>query len=569
MRKLLLLAAFGTAAPLGAQSASTFEFTIPNIMRGPELYGREPSNVRWSNDGKWIYFSWLEPGASWREPARPFRVRAVAGAKPERVTTLQMDSATVSVTQGLMSPDRRRRAASSNGDLYLIDANGGAAKRLTATLAAESSPSFSADGKELYYLRDGNVYALTLDGGLTRQLTDIRTPTAAGAAAAGRSAQATAAALTQRGALQAEQRVLLEAVRDRLWQDSVAAAERDMLRPMVPALTLLPNERAFGVAVSPRAAALVLSTNIPAEGAQGIIVPNYITASGYTEAIQGRTKVGDAQGSGRLLFATLPSGSLKVLRIAPTDGTGPSSQASIVGWNDAGTMALVTANTRDFKQRYLATVSADSGAVHVVDVLTDSAWVGGPCSRCAGWYDGGRRIYFVSEADGYAHLYSMNADGSDRRQLTTGQFEVNGVQLSRDGRTFYLTTSEGSAYEQHVYRMAIAGGAARAPDEWRRRPQRHAVAGRDDVRGRLLDGEPAAGAVHHAEPPERDGGAAHRVADGGVARVRLAEAGDRRHPGERRPARAGAHLPAAGARRAAERRGRDLRARRRLFAQRA
>ena len=31
---------------------------------------------------------------------------------------------------------------------------------------------------------------------------------------------------------------------------------------------------------------------------------------------------------------------------------------------------------------------------------------------------------FVSEADGYAHLYTINADGSDRRQLTKGTFEV-------------------------------------------------------------------------------------------------------------------------------------------------
>ena len=94
---------------------------------------------------------------------------------------------------------------------------------------------------------------------------------------------------------------------------------------------------------------------------------------------------GDAQGGGRLLFATLPSGALKVLRIAPSDSAGPSSQAGVIGWNDAGTLALVAANTRNFKQRYLATVSAATGDVKVLDVLTDSAWVGGPCgSRCAG-----------------------------------------------------------------------------------------------------------------------------------------------------------------------------------------
>jgi len=470
-----------------APGTGGFRFTIDNIMRGPELYGREPQNVRWSSDGKWIYFSWLEPGASWREPNRNFRVRAVPGATPERVTAAQMDSAAASVAAGRPSPDRKWRAVSSNGDLYLVDANRGTLKRLTETATAETDPSFSADGTQLYYLRDGNVFALTLDGGLTRQLTDIRAAGSAtgvaaaagplglaglrgqggaqgaraqGAAQGGAAQRDSAQRKTgQRATLQAEQRTLLEAVRDKLWQDSVAAAERDAVKPALQALTLLPNERAFGVAVSPAGSALVVSTNIPAEGAQSIVVPNYVTASGYVEEIPGRTKVGDVQGSGRLLFARLPGGTPTPLRVAPSDGTGPSSQANVVGWNDAGTMALVMANTRDFKRRYLATVTADSGAVHVVDVLTDTAWVGGPCARCAGWYDGGKRIWMVSEADGYAHLYTMAADGTDRRQLTQGKFEVSGVTLSRDGRTFYLTTSEGSPYEQHAWRMAVTGGA--------------------------------------------------------------------------------------------------------------
>jgi hypothetical protein len=81
----------------------------------------------------------------------------------------------------------------------------------------------------------------------------------------------------------------------------------------------------------------------------------------------------------------------------------------------------------DFKTWWIHTVSADSGKVQPVDVLRDSAWVAGPCFSCAGWYDGGRRIWFVSEADGWAHLYTMAADGSQRRQLTSGRWEVYDV----------------------------------------------------------------------------------------------------------------------------------------------
>jgi dipeptidyl aminopeptidase/acylaminoacyl peptidase len=206
------------------------------------------------------------------------------------------------------------------------------------------------------------------------------------------------------------------------------------------------------------------------------VVPNYVTASGYVEEIPGRTKVGDVQGSGRLLYLRLggdaprPTGAaggapnaMRVLRAVPAatarDSALPLPQAQVLGWNDPGTHALIMSVTRDFKRRYLSTVSASAGTVRVVDELRDTAWVGGPCARCAGWYDGGRRIWFVSEADGFAHLYTVAADGSDRRQLTRGRWEVTNVELTVDERSFFLTTSEVSPFEQHVYRMSVAGGA--------------------------------------------------------------------------------------------------------------
>jgi dipeptidyl aminopeptidase/acylaminoacyl peptidase len=53
----------------------------------------------------------------------------------------------------------------------------------------------------------------------------------------------------------------------------------------------------------------------------------------------------------------------------------------------------------------------------------------------------------------------MAADGSDKKQLTSGKWEVTAVQLSRDGKNFHITSSEQSPFEQHFYRMPIAGGA--------------------------------------------------------------------------------------------------------------
>ena len=72
MRFMMLGLALLLPAFASAQDSTAFALTVPNIMRGPELYGRAPGDVRWSADSRWIYFTWLEPGTDWRERPRPF-----------------------------------------------------------------------------------------------------------------------------------------------------------------------------------------------------------------------------------------------------------------------------------------------------------------------------------------------------------------------------------------------------------------------------------------------------------------------------------------------------------------
>src|SRR5690606_23688434 len=101
---------------------------------------------------------------------------------------------------------------------------------------------------------------------------------------------------------------------------------------------------------------------------------------------------------------------------------------------------------------------AESGEVTLLDHLHDDAWVAGPCfSSCAGFVPGTDRIYFVSEESGYAHLYAVNADGSDRRALTEGSWEVLDVEIPEDRSGFFLRTNEGSPFDEHLYRMAFDG----------------------------------------------------------------------------------------------------------------
>jgi dipeptidyl aminopeptidase/acylaminoacyl peptidase len=448
MRRLLSVVLL-IAGPALAQRPSSFDFTIKNIMRGPELYGRAPDSVRWSNDSKWIYFTWVEPGTDWRERVRWFRVRPAAGAKPERVSPAQFDSAGAFVTTGQRSKNGRYIAVEFDGDIYLTDTKTGMTRRVTQTLAREHDPSFAVDASRIFYVRDNNVYSVDLNGGLVRQLTDFRQ---------GPEPADSAKPTGQRARLEQQQRNLFEAIRDRVRADSIQkAADKERESRGLKAYYTQRGENTSSLSVAPTGSALLITTRSPAQGARSADVMRIVTESGYPEVIRGRTNVGDLQSHGRIGFLSLPSGTIKWLSAFPTDTANGSVQ--VLGWSEDGSKAAFYAYTADNKVRLLQSVDAATGKLTTLETLHDSAWVDGPCSDCGGWYDQGRRFWYVSEASGFAHIYTVAADGSDRRQLTSGHWEVRDAELSPDGKWFYLHTSEVSPFERQIYRMPVSGGA--------------------------------------------------------------------------------------------------------------
>jgi dipeptidyl aminopeptidase/acylaminoacyl peptidase len=447
-RRLTLLAPLIPAVLL-SQQAKPFDLSIPSIMRGYEIVGHRPEDLRWSADSRWLAFTWSPPGTPSREPSRPYRIKAEAGAKPESLSVAQADSVGPYFAEGDWSPDRKSRVVEYRGDIYLVPVKAAPARRLTATVGAETKPVFSTDGKRVYFLRDDNVFVTDLTDGGVRQLTDIR---------AGPAPKEDSATGPQRKWVEQEQRSLIEAIRDQIHADSLAKqdkAAREALHPRT--LYLGKDERIADLSVSPAGQAVLILTAIKADSL-ATKVPNYVTKTGYTEDIPGRSNAGDAQEQGRVGLMHLPSGRVDWIRPIAEDSAAKISDTELTGWSTDGKAGLVWFLTADYKARYLLRVGPDSGQTNPVDVLRDTAWVDGPCVDCAGWLPDGR-VWFVSEATGYAHIYSILPDGNDRRQLTSGKWEVLDAQLSPDKKWFWFHSSEVSPYERHFYRMTVTGGA--------------------------------------------------------------------------------------------------------------
>ncbi|HEX2093592.1 MAG TPA: alpha/beta fold hydrolase [Longimicrobiaceae bacterium] len=430
----------GAQTPQSAPAAANpgaFDLSVRNIMRGEGLVGRSPNEVRWSEDSRWVYFRWRDPES--RDTTTSVYRVPVGGGTPQRLADSVADR-TAPPVAGRWSADRRRRAVERSGDIYVVDTTG-REWRITDTPVRERSPHLSGDARTVYFLSGSNVFAVPVEGGPIRQLTDIRTE----------DQPQRKPAEGQRRHLEEQQTELFDVIRDRVAERRHREA-RDSVRTTVRPLYLGRNGSVASAEVSPSGRYLLLGVNDRVEERQ-TLVPNFVTESGYTEPVNVRSKVGDVQQGQRMALVELATG--KTTWLQPESANRRITLTS-QGWAPGEDRALLIGIPFDYKDRWIYTVGPD-GKLTTVDHLRDDAWVGGPGIFTAAWLPDGR-VYFVSERSGYAHLYTVPAAGGEATAVTSGEWEVTDVQLSPDGRTFFLTTSETHPGERSLYTVPAAGG---------------------------------------------------------------------------------------------------------------
>ena len=152
---LALLA--GQRSQVSAQGK--FLLTIDNIMRGPELYGYTPQDVRWSGDNQRIYFQWKQASDPIDKPLDTWMIPRDSGY-PRKLS--DEDAKTAPPVSGDTTRDRKRTVYVRDGDVFLYDFTTDKARQLTKTLDVESDPQFTQDEKRVAFTRGGNLYVLDL-----------------------------------------------------------------------------------------------------------------------------------------------------------------------------------------------------------------------------------------------------------------------------------------------------------------------------------------------------------------------------------------------------------------------
>ncbi len=477
MKKLftpLLLLVFA-----GASAQKLEKLTVEKIMRDPKWMGVSPSNIRWSDDSRKVYFNWNPKN----EDRDGMYYVTTANLKPQDLNLA--DRKVLVPENGKLNKKGTLKVYEKNGDIFLLDIKPGKVVQLTNTTARESNPTFSGDETSIIFTNENDLFAIKLAKGELIQLTSFVKAAAATPAAAGRRGAAgnTQGGNEQERWLKKQQMELFDIIKVNDKNRKLDSVERKESQPVKLREINIGDKRLGSTQLSPDGRYVTYRLTQPAEGAKNTIVPNYVTASGYTEDIPNRTKVGSPQSTSvnyifdkqrdtvySIITMDIPGikdlpdylkeypKQLEERRKANADR---KVDISNVYWSEDGKSAVVAVESQDNKDRWIMKLDPQTGKLTLLDRQRDEAWIGGPgisnFGNSLGYIDN-TRFYYQSEVSGYSHLYIVDVLNGQKKQLTSGKWEVQSLRLSNDKKTFYFTANIEHPGITHFYRIPVTGG---------------------------------------------------------------------------------------------------------------
>lgn len=430
---VLLAGAQAGATGAAAQSEQAAEALLTRTITSgdfrPKFFGR----VTWIDNGG-AYLK-LEPAASGEGASDIVRYDTETGKReiflaasrlvpPGQATPLRIESFS-------LSPDSKRVLIYTNsqrvwrentrGDYWVFDRTAGSLRKLGGDAAPSSLmfAKFSPDGSRVAYVRDHNVYVENVRTGAILQLTHDGSPTIIN----GTSDWVNEEELDIRDGF----RWSPDGQHIAFWQFNTSGVGQYTL------IYDLGNPRGRIVAGIP----------YPEYGVypQTLAYP-YPEAGTTNSAV--RVGVVGAEG-GPVVWMNVP-------------GDPRNHYIPQIAWTGAGQIELQQLNRlQDTNRIYLA--NAATGNVRQIFIDQDKTWVA--YNHTIPWIEGGKQFLFLSERDGWRHLYRVALDGSGGQLVTHGAFDVISLDAvcAADGWV-YFTASPNNATQRYLYRARLDGSSA-------------------------------------------------------------------------------------------------------------
>ncbi len=463
MRRLLIL----TFVAFSISAQQRLDLSVDTIMRGNGLAGWPPRAVRWSPDGSQVYFEWKQ----YTDPVEEDFDTYVVGRDGKNLRKLSKDDAKdAPPARASWTRDRKRAVFTRDGDVFLWD---GKRHALTKTNDSESDARFTHDEQHVTFVRNNNLYVLSLTDGSIVQRTNIVSSDEKGPHVALFEDEMKDATASQKW-IADEAKKLSDVIARRAAEKKEDEAERKKEIAIAP-LKLKKGESVEDIQLTAddKYAIAFISTN--GDAGKRPVVPSYVTETGYTVDLPARRKVGDSQSVTRIVSISTSDGKANWLKhgltrpkteaeqktAEKTEKTENEQQEREVEleplfWSDDGKAAVLPIRAADNKDRWLMAFDPATATTRVLHHEHDDAWVQWFDDDSIGFVPASQTLWFLSEHTGWMHLYTVDFAGGTPRAITSGKYEVSEVKT--DAKNFYFTASKESLHELHFYRMPLSGG---------------------------------------------------------------------------------------------------------------
>jgi dipeptidyl aminopeptidase/acylaminoacyl peptidase len=466
MKKVLII--FLYLLQFHAYSQQLDSLTVEKIMRDPKWIGTSPSNVSWSTDSKYLFFNW-NPDNKLSDSVY-FITRG--DLKPTKANTVLRELATNDLV--VYNTDGSAFTFAKEGDIFYGEVKTNTIRRVAQTSETESNPYFILYNSKVVYSQNQNLYTWDISSGTITQLTKFE-----------KGEEAKKENLSyQEQWLKNDQLQNFEVLRQRKQKrDSTEAAVKAFQKGKTLKTIYTQDKVLSSATISPNGRFVTYRLTRPVPNTRNTIVPNYVTETGFTQEIPGRTKVGAVAGTSEFFVFDKVRDSVILVKTDSIPGITdlpdyvkdyatkdtakkkPSNRSvTITGpyWNESGTNGVVAIRSADNKDHWLMLLDAVTGKMKLLDRQRDEAWVSGPgvflFSNQKNRWINENTFWYQSEITGYSHLYAIDVLSGKKTALTWGQFEVQDAFLSKNKKFFYLSTNEVHPGEQQFYRMPVTGG---------------------------------------------------------------------------------------------------------------
>jgi len=439
--------------------------TVEKIMQDPKWIGTSPNDIHWSYKNQTVCFFRWNPEKAISDSPYAF---TIGDKQPVKMHYADAQLARA-ISEGVHDHSWSRIAYLYQGDIFILTISANKIIRVTNTQEEKSNLVFCNHDKWISYESNGNLFARDIADGLTQQLTDF----------INHDPPAPKKHNQQEQWLMDEQLQTSSIIKERKNKREQREAYlklmklKDTIRKIY-----IGNKHVENLQISPDAAFITYNLVESPADAKNTVVPDYVTESGFTKDIPGRTKVGVPQEKSVLYvfdrikdtLITISTDSIPGITDQPLYTKDyPEKQAnkkpspretyfSSLYWNEEGSAVIADIRSRDNKDRWLMQLDPSSGKLSLLDRQHDEAWIG------IGWIDNvscgwisNHVFYFQSEETGYCHLYIYDISTHHKKAITQGNYEVRGIELSHDKKHFYFISNEDHPGKQHIYRINSDG----------------------------------------------------------------------------------------------------------------